>query len=104
MSVQRAGLLFLWFFALSIAASSLQGLFGADNAPWIRILAGAEIIAAALLLIRPVRMIGLFALLAVFAAAGVHHIGAGDVPFEFGVYAASMILAVFAISRGERRG
>lgn len=98
MSQRRAVLLYLWVYAIMIIASSAMPFIQAGQVTWLRVLAGAEIIAALLLLIPRTRVIGLSGLLIVFGVAAAAHWSHGDPALRLVIYAASPTLATYLLS------
>jgi hypothetical protein len=79
---------FLWTFVLAIATSSLHTALAPELPHGLRTIGAAELVAVLMLVLPPTRVIGFALLLAVFAAAGLHHVVAGEWPFPLAIYAA----------------
>ena len=103
MSPATAIMLYRWVYAASIFALSLETFLG-NPSVHIKALAGAEMAAAILFVIRPTRMAGLLGLLGVYAVAAAYHLMAGKIPYPLAIYAGAAALVWFlerALSKAQ---
>ena len=92
---------FQWTYIVAIFCASVQTALSSEAIP-IRVLGMVEAIVVLLLPYRPARLLGLVALLMIFAIATAHEIASGGgIPFRFAIYGAGAWLVAMQ-APGER--